>query len=378
MQKRNLELDGIRGWAAASVLFFHLINEMFGALFPQFRNPLTHIFFNGGLAVAIFFVLSGDALSISYFRTNSYRSLDSILIKRYFRLTVPILMSCSIVYALMRSGLTFNIQAAAIVHREDWLGAAINFNPSLLGMLRYSLISVYDAHTVAISYNPYLWTMSVEMVGSFVVILYLYMSRRLSYPTQTLITAIVFLYLIRSFNALFLIGVLFAQLRSNDFFDKQMTGTKFRLCRGALAAAMIAILIVTNEMPGVQGHVNMLVAPVLVYCFYTSKSAIAFFSNKISVFLGEISFPLYLVHFAIISSLTSYLVIEAYNRSALSVTNAWLIIAASVAASITAAIAFRWVEARALILIDRIPKILLLPSDKSCLNTQKETANASV
>ncbi|MBW3508813.1 MULTISPECIES: acyltransferase [Janthinobacterium] len=371
MQKRNLEIDGIRGWAAASVLFFHLINEMFGALFPQFRNPLTHIFFNGGLAVAIFFVLSGDALSISYYRTNSYRSLDSILIKRYFRLTVPILMSCALVYALMRSGLTFNIQAAAILHREAWLGAAINFNPSLIGMLRYSLISVYDAHTVAISYNPYLWTMSVEMIGSFIVIHYLYMSKRLSYPTQTLITAIVFLYLIRSFNALFLIGVLFAQLRSNGFFDKQMVGTKFRLWRGVLVAAMIAILVVADDM-------NMLVAPVLVYCFYTSKSAIAFFSNKISVFLGDISFPLYLVHFAIISSLTSYLVIEAHNRSALNIANAWLIIAASVAASITAAIVFRWIEARALILIDRIPKILLLPSDKSCLDTPKETANAHV
>jgi peptidoglycan/LPS O-acetylase OafA/YrhL len=361
MENRRVEIDGIRGWAALSVLLFHLFVEFFGALVPEFRNPLSRIFLNGGLAVAIFFVLSGDALSIAYLKNNSYRSLDSILVKRYFRLTIPILLSCAIVYALMRAGLTYNLLAAPVVHREDWLGTAINFQPNFIEMLRYSLGRVYIGHNLSVSYNPFLWTMSVEMFGSLVVMLYLYVSQRLRRPVATLWYAIIVLFLLRDFIALFLVGVLFGKLRVDGVFDRLLASIKWRN-RLLLIVAGTCLCLVTIVDRG-SVHVNMLAAAVLVFCFYSSRISIAFFSTRLSRFLGEISFPLYLVHFPVLCSLTSFLTIRASASGDLDVPHIIGIGLITIAVCIAASIVFRAIELRALRIIDMLPRRLFVSAE---------------
>src|SRR5262249_47363679 len=57
-------LDGLRGWAALSVIVYHLTWELFGALYPIYRNPWLSIFGNGAFAVAVFFAISGYVLTI--------------------------------------------------------------------------------------------------------------------------------------------------------------------------------------------------------------------------------------------------------------------------------------------------------------------------
>lgn len=351
MPNRQIEVDGIRGWAALSVLFCHLFVDTFGDIFPGFRNMFTHLFFNGALAVAIFFVLSGDALSMSYLKFRSSRSLDSIVVKRYFRLTVPILMSCSLVYCLMVTGLNFNVQAADVVHREAWLGKPLNFAPSFVGMLHYALSQVYEGNTLAVSYNPFLWTMAVEMIGSMVVLLYLHIAGRLKYPQLTLTVLIVFLFIVRSYNFYFLCGLLFGKWRANGTLAQIQNSKKWRF--GKLLIFTTSILIIANTKG--MAMVTWLAPPMLVFVFYTTDATIKFFTSRLSRFLGKISFSLYLVHFAVLSSLTSFLIIRYQSENRLDLSNIAVILCVSVVACIVVAVIFEKLEAAAMKIVNRIP-----------------------
>jgi peptidoglycan/LPS O-acetylase OafA/YrhL len=67
---RVFEMDGLRGWASLSVMLSHLLFGVFIKLQPPLVSPvlrevLVEPFLAGTLDVAVFFVVSGDALSAS-------------------------------------------------------------------------------------------------------------------------------------------------------------------------------------------------------------------------------------------------------------------------------------------------------------------------
>lgn len=357
MEKNRLHvIDGVRGWAALSVLLFHIFYEVFGVLEPAFRSSFTHFLFNGGLAVTVFFILSGDALSTGYLKNQSLATIDSLLLKRYFRLTSPIFLSCLIVYLLMKTGLMFNVEAGDIVHRKDWLGSFIPFQPSIISLCRYSFYQVYDGHSKSISYNPFLWTMNIEFIGSMLVFLFLYVSDRLLSPLKLLIPLIIFLFVAKSFYALFFVGVLFAHLRVSGIFTKLSTNRMWQIA--TISIIMILVILDTKlRFFNSQGHVNILISSGLVFCIYSSNLCLSIFSCKISRILGKISFPLYLIHFSVIASLTSFLIIK-YSLT-LDDFHIFIISLTSILTSILGALLFYRIEIFILTYVNRIPSILL-------------------
>ncbi|MBK4734297.1 acyltransferase family protein [Noviherbaspirillum pedocola] len=363
MGKRVSEIDGIRGWAALVVVLFHLIDELFGVLAPTIRGASAHVLINGGLAVSVFFVLSGDALSLAYMRKKNINTLDTLLIKRYFRLTVPILLSCMCTYLLMKVGLTFNIEAAKIIHREDWLGAFIAFSPTLPSVLRYSIYTVYDGGNLKNSYNPFLWTMTIELLGSMLIILYLYVSERLTHPKFVIYGLIFFLIAAKSYYSLFFAGLLLSQYREEGILQRFQSCFIWKISSILILLSCVFILAVGLETSFYYLDLRMPVAIALVFCAYTSRAATAFFSSKFSRFLGTLSFPLYLVHFSIIISLTSYLIVETAKLGTLRSEHMIYIVSISTLASFIAAIIFRHLEAAGLMLVDLIPKFALKNSN---------------
>src|SRR5687767_11167726 len=109
LQKNKLEfLDGVRGVAAIIVVLHHFGIAFFPAI--NFLDPekihlgngqleLTiaktplNIFFNGGFAVSVFFVLSGFVLSYKFHLSGSRQLLTTYAAKRYFRLLLPVAAS---------------------------------------------------------------------------------------------------------------------------------------------------------------------------------------------------------------------------------------------------------------------------------------------
>lgn len=69
----------------------------------------------------------------------------------------------------MEINLNYSAKAASIVNREDWLRRMLPFKADPLTMLYCSYIWVYRKHSIANSYNSFLWTMSIASVGSLVV-----------------------------------------------------------------------------------------------------------------------------------------------------------------------------------------------------------------
>lgn len=318
MNARNFEIDGIRGWAALSVLLFHFYYETFGIIFPIFREKAFSFILDGHLMVLIFFVLSGDALSSSFFKSSQTTTTVRIALARYFRLTFLISISCGISYLLMLFGLQDNLEAASLVHRENWLGTFLIFDPSFSSVVKYMLYGVYFEHARDTSYNPFLWTMSVELLGSLLIFINIFVSSTLSSRSQItiLIVEFCFLWVFGSYLSLFVIGMALGWLRQTGFFAS-IQAFKYNFAFTIFFIVLtfyiypfhergfyrVASVITLDLVP--KNSFEFLYAGFLVFLIYCSVNLVKFFSNNISRFIGRISFPLYVLQFNILVSITS-------------------------------------------------------------------------
>jgi peptidoglycan/LPS O-acetylase OafA/YrhL len=301
-------------------------------------------FLAGDIAVLVFFVLSGDALSNAFFSGGGNEAIDRLLVCRYLRLTIPILFSCFITYLIMKLGLDFHIQASMILQSQNWLGQFLQFKASFIGLLRYSLIGVYVSHTKQLAYNPVLWTMSIELIGSMAVFLLSYLWMRLKNPHWVCIGITLTLTLLGSFFSLFFAGMLLGYFRQQGVLEKLAESKLHGIFTSFIIVAIGFTLIATNGMhkPTI---LNLLLAMMLVFSFYTHKEFKQFFCNKLSLFLGNISFPLYLIHFQVLISLMSWLVVQRYTIKGYLDQNEMLGIAvATVLVSLISGWLFRYLE----------------------------------
>lgn len=342
------------------VLLFHLFSEVFGSIFPATRHGIGYVLLDGHLAVFVFFVLSGDALSIGYLKRGDASVLDSLLIRRYFRLAVPVVLSSAVVLVLMRFGLTFNKEAGSIVHSEGWLGGVLDFKPAVVDFLRYVLIDVYSPlkqyGAPATEFNPMLWTMSIELPGSYLVFLFWYMFPVLKQGRGILLAALLVLFGFGSYFALFFFGMYLAMLRVDGVIERFRQNHAWQFV-APLVVILSGVVIGLSHEAGERRHINLLCSAALVFSFYTSRPMLGFFRSRLSLFLGEISFPLYLLQFAVIVSLTSYLIVEFAPLSGFA---AAAIASVSAIVCLVAAAAFRPIEAGLLRVIDRRLKNLLI------------------
>lgn len=338
---RNHAVDGIRGWAALIVVLAHFYKELFSQLVPELNSPFLAISFSGHLAVLIFFVLSGDALSTAFFEKYNYDSLTRLVITRYFRLTFLIAISCLAVYLLMIFNLSYNLEASEILGREDWLGSFINFSPSFTGYFRYAFYDVYYNHSAENSYNPFLWTMAIELLGSFVIFLNLCIFKRIENPIIFLLLQALFFWVFGSYVSLFILGMLLSYYRSVGVIEKLRSiawMNNFTMILFAFSVVLISLVLTSHD--SLLGHpISRLVnhnrfglfwAGLLILLVYLNSSLNRFFSNKVSRFLGKISFPLYTIQFAVLISVTSFLIILADSHNKLNPQSVILIASCSV------------------------------------------------
>lgn len=165
--------ESLRGLACLAVVFSHLL----GVFYPQLHNfaPSTlpkfewiewihnspfAFFYSGTGAVFVFFVLSGYVLTLSTFRAkNQTQRLKESLIKRYPRLAIPAIASC----ILMWLALHINVDVS---HTSEWF-QSIKIEPHFLDAVYVGAIGSFFFGEQ--NYNPVLWTMQIELLGSLVI-----------------------------------------------------------------------------------------------------------------------------------------------------------------------------------------------------------------
>lgn len=337
------ELDGIRGWAALCVVVFHLTWETFGVLVPALRNPVTGFLLDGGVAVAIFFVLSGEALSAGFFAGGGARAVQRLAVKRYTRLTIPIVASCTLTLALYHAGLAFNVQAARYVHRSDWLGSFLNPAPPLHTAVRYMLLNVYGSVASQRAVIPFLWTMKFEMLGSIMVFATLLGVARLRGAWRRglwIFVGLVFVSFITTKSgqlACFLAGLGFGWMRHQGHFQRAHAMPGVQRASWVLIA-LLGAFDGWSHWKVVYLRMVPLVSVLLLLAVFCNRRLCAAFTSRFSRLLGRLSFPIYLMQFPVLISVTSYAICYAAARGVL---HGW-VIAAIAAGSLVVCFAAAW------------------------------------
>jgi peptidoglycan/LPS O-acetylase OafA/YrhL len=339
------ELDGLRGWAALSVVMFHIFWEIFGVTTPWLRNPITGFFLDGDLAVAIFFILSGEALSSAYFAGRGESAVVRLAVKRYTRLTIPIAATCVIIFLLSKFGLIYNKHAGVIVHRQDWLGSFLSIGATVRYYTKYALFLVYTKTNQNLSVDPFLWTMQFEMLGSALVFGVLFTFRYLKNPWLILLISVVFLQIRGGTSLLscFLFGIAFSSGRMSGVFAAIQ---RKRLSNPVSWAAFILMAGFDGvaEWQGIDRARMAIFAVPIVLSIYCNRSLCKFFTSSLSRMLGAISFPLYLVQFPVFLSITSLCIVLLAKNDTISTRSALAIGIFSILACLFFAFLFMPIE----------------------------------
>lgn len=282
-------LDGLRGWAAIVVLLHHVFVDGLPANGLMADQALwAKVFFlNGTLAVCVFFVISGFSLSIRYLDTGDDRALSRLAFGRYLRLALPIFAICAITHGLLLLGL---IPPAA--QRPAPLDMFLSFTPTVGRLLSFSLLKVFVAYSGAETYDPPLWTMSYEFLGSFMV--FAIVAGLRPYRLRVLALGALFAALAacQTYFALFVAGILIA-----DLLRKGGGSVTAERAGAALCVAGLFLILLPNawfSLVYIAGTTCL--AAGAAFCTPVRR----FFENRLSGFLGWISFPLYLVQAIVI------------------------------------------------------------------------------
>lgn len=327
-------LDGLRGVAAVNVMVMHFFVALapamvYGSEMPSHFGKFDLLFSStplgligaGNFSVCIFFVLSGYVLTRKYFETKDNGVIISSAVRRYLRLFVPVFAAVMLSYLLASAGLYRYYLETMVVSAGSNYRGYWDFTPGLVSAVKEA---VWDSFFVGgkTPYDPVLWTMNIEFFGSMLVfaMALLFGSLR-SRWTFYLASAVLFL---NSYYLAFIIGMTFADT-SNSKMPIFNTDNKILLSiilvSGLFLGSYPLSPVTTDSLyaflntgffktPEVTYHI--IGSGMIMYVLLNSRGLQAVFSSPVPVFLGKISYSLYLVHFLVISSLTCALFLALY------------------------------------------------------------------
>jgi peptidoglycan/LPS O-acetylase OafA/YrhL len=362
LRGRHIYLEAARGLAALAVVGSHAKL----AFFPEHAgvfdtlpkddlwtgSPLF-VLVNGTGAVVLFFVLSGFVLTQRALAERDHLLLIRNTIKRYPRLVLPILVSILLSCALFMSGLYFH-EAAAAVTQSPWLATFASAGepqiPSWWNAFREGLWDVYwQPHSY---YNSSLWTMYYEFAGSLMVLgaafLVLLLWRVAERPFAwiipiTLCVATGASPWFLSFAAGFALAMAFSTAagvrQSRAVWQNHVLMGMGLYCLGYLQPEGIY-----SWLRGLNSlHVNLFGACLLIFALLCYRAPNGL-TSRVARFLGELSFPVYLVHVPILCSVVSWLfsVFASHDGDTLRWAMFVLTLVAAVAGAMPLVLVNRW------------------------------------
>ena len=329
-------LDGLRGVAALAVLWYH-VNE--GFAFAELTNGagdgIIRSFNHGYLAVDFFFILSGFVIAYAYDdRWNQGLTIGKFIKRRLIRLH-PMLIAGAIIGAitfLVQGGVTWSGESVSLAQVLLCLGLTFLFIPSVPG----GSYEVRGNGELFPLNGPY-WSLFFEYIGN---LLYGLLLRRLSTKVLAVFVALLgitfFWFATCNISEYGSIGVgwtldtvnfcggllrmLFpftlGMLLSRTFKPRPVRGA-FWLC-SILLVALFAVPYIEAMQPLCMNGVFemtciMLVFPAIVL-LAASCTSVGATTNRIATFLGELSYPLYTVHYPLMYLFYAGLIAnEQYN-----------------------------------------------------------------
>ena len=259
---RYLELDGLRGLAAVAVMLFHYelyVGHHWGA---SIWSPLAY----GSLGVQLFFMISGFVILMTARRVAS---VGAFALSRFARLYPAYWTACVLIFALR------------------WLDDPASAPRVADALLNVPMIEIAGVPRL----DNVFWTLQQEM-WFYLAIAALIVGRRLQFAVW-LLAAVVFTSLcglrFTRWFGLFLIGmVLFDAL--------QGWRPRHFVLLGLVGADLLVRSLVrrTQDVAGWEYPVGVVACAGLM--FAATRQRLAWLANPPLLFLGTISYSLYLVH----------------------------------------------------------------------------------
>jgi peptidoglycan/LPS O-acetylase OafA/YrhL len=325
--------DGLRGAGALVVFLAHIAVAFFPSLtsgqvdmsgltaLSRLSRTPVNLLTAGNFAVCVFFVLSGYVMAQMMSRTGE--SFPAVSVRRYLRLALPALASCLISAALLRAHLYFN-QSVAPLTGSTWLKQWFDFPGSLREALKEGALSIFRLPTSV--YNSNLWTMYTELWASILIFALFLLART---RTMRFVMLLIMLAYFRDQYAFvcFTCGAIWHQLHTYSEAQESLEGNRvvklIRMSRGAaVSTIMVALGFFLGSYPDFApfspgGRLyawlphptvtfaywyHAFGAMLVVYFLGTSLGFRRLFSSRPMLFLGRISFSLYLIHLPLICS----------------------------------------------------------------------------
>jgi peptidoglycan/LPS O-acetylase OafA/YrhL len=328
LQDKIKYLEGLRGLSMLIIVVHHFACGFYPALvfgnYAQphhlwemsiYKTPLN-LFFSGHFAACIFFVMSGYVLSYKFFRYSDAASVVSSAVRRYFRLMVPTLASLIIAYFFLKAALFYNQSIVASTWSTMWLAKCWNFKPDFLEMLSQGLVDIYIKPD-SFSYNYNLWMIFYIFSGSFFVYSFLLLFGSLK--KRGFIYAAFVLLFYDTYFLSFVLGILYCDLSVN--YSDKIAAKSWQKKMIYAVFFLIALFLGSYPIAEVRGTIyEAITPPNMQYIFFHITGAFllfftlgsfspikTFLSSRTMLFLGKISFSMYLIHLIIICSFSSLL-----------------------------------------------------------------------
>ncbi len=355
-EPRVVFLDGLRGYAALQVVLTHYVLAFAPAIgnispataHPAWQNLFIHsplfFFADGYVAVSIFFLISGAALTYSF--EASTKSITTQTLRRVARLGLPMaaaILLGAIWYACLPNA---HAIAAALLGGDGWLRDNGPDLVSPLPVLKEMITALVLGHAhfslilpgkigeyvglpgLDQSYDAPLWTLHLEFYGSLLVLVLVQMQRRLRRGAYRLFCCLLLGGLFFHPLGLFVLGHLAVRMQKSRIWRNLLprTGTKI-LAAAALAAGicMSAHVAPAKFMHEYDHFIRFEPLPMKAddFHFFSQFGAILIFFGVLALprlqraiaggigrLLGRYSFSVYLVHYPILTTLTAFLTIQ--------------------------------------------------------------------
>ena len=361
-------LDSVRGLAALTVVGSHYVRAYDlpcrGEVCKRLlSNTPLHVWWEGGAAVSLFFVLSGLVLSLRHFRHGARPGWGLMRPGAYARYAIGRVCRVWLPYlaVLAVSALLYpHAQAGGpptLPLRNDWLPS---FWARPAGWADFVQDSFLLGWRMDMVYVPQAWTLSIELALSLFVPLGIALAAGGTLALLAAALAAVALFGASPFVLHFTLGILLA--RRHEGLGLWLRRKVWaRRCGWALGFFLYTV----EETLGgrldprwVDGCTGLGSALLLASAFGSARAQKLLSLSALRQ-IGKVSFSLYLLHFAVLAHATPWFLAWLDAPPGAFVAAWWLGLAANLAASIgLAALCYRWVEVPAMALGKRLGRAL--------------------
>lgn len=323
-------VDGLKGICAVIVVLQHTLVTIFGlSVSENFRIPIIHNLWDGNFAVSAFIILSTilTCYGIEKHRNELLKRYRYIVLKRYFRLVVPVGVIIVMMYLLNLAGLFYAEEFGAKTN-NSWL---MNSTETLIHLPGNILCAPLGGCYTILRVG---WMLKYVFLGTmWVIILDLLLAGRKNSSKLFLLAICTYIAWKCDF---YYINVVFGYA-IYTFRDELRYG-------GAKKYILLLVLLLifcVSDLYYKTDQWNMVRAICIVSLVFISNCSIKILSIKPLVWLGNISMNIYLLHMMVLYMITCRMV----DMMSLAITDITLMFAVTLILTLIFAYFYtKWIE----------------------------------